>query len=115
MEILVSFQLQMVIIFSFFSFPVGMNFIYFSCLIAKGSTSNTRVNNYGDSKQSCLFLYLRGNDVFRFSPLGMILAIGLSVLCIKMVEQKDVCSSFPVRTPKLQLAAEHQSTGEYWI
>ena len=50
-----------------------------------------------------------------FSHLGMMLAIGLSVLCNKMVEQKDVWSSSPVRTPKLQLAAEHQSTGEYWI
>ena len=32
-----------------------------------------------------------------------------------MVEEKDVCSSPPVRTPKLQLAAEQPSTGECWI
>ena len=29
----------------------------------------------------------------------------------KMVEQKDMCSSSPMRTPKLQLAAEQPSTG----
>ena len=33
----------------------------------------------------------------------------------RMAEQKDVCASSPVRTPKLQLAAEESLTGEYWI
>ena len=33
---------------------------------------------------------------------------------LKMAEWKDVHSSSPVRTPKLQLTAE-QSTGECWI
>ena len=33
----------------------------------------------------------------------------------KMVGQKDMCSSSPVRTPKLQLAAEQPLTGESWI
>ena len=28
---------------------------------------------------------------------------------------KDICSSSPVRTPKLQLTAEQPSTGECWI
>ena len=32
-----------------------------------------------------------------------------------MVEYKDVSSSSPVRTPKLQLAAEQPSSGECWI
>ena len=32
-----------------------------------------------------------------------------------MVEQKDVCSSSPVRTPKLQHAAEQPSAGKCWI
>ena len=32
----------------------------------------------------------------------------------KMVEQKDVHSSSPARTPKLQLAAEQPSTEECW-
>ena len=33
----------------------------------------------------------------------------------KMVEQKDVHSSSPARTPKLQLTAEQPSIGECWI
>ena len=33
----------------------------------------------------------------------------------KMVGQKDMCSSSPVRTTKLQLAAEQPLTGESWI
>ena len=32
-----------------------------------------------------------------------------------MAEKNDVCSSSPVRTPKLQLTAEQLSTGECWI
>ena len=39
----------------------------------------------------------------------------LTLTCSKMVEQKNVCSFTPVRTPKLQLAAEQPSTGECWI
>ena len=33
---------------------------------------------------------------------------------VKMVEQKDVFSSSPARTPKLELAAERPSTGGCW-
>ena len=33
----------------------------------------------------------------------------------KMVEEKDVRSSSPVRTPRLQLTAEQLLTGESWI
>ena len=36
-------------------------------------------------------------------------------LFAKMMELKDICSSSPIRTPKLQLAAEQPSTGECWI
>ena len=32
-----------------------------------------------------------------------------------MVEEKDVSSSSPVRTPKLQLTAEQPSKGECWV
>ena len=39
----------------------------------------------------------------------------LTLTCSKMVEQKNVCSFTPVRTPKLQLAAEQPSTGQCWI
>ena len=34
---------------------------------------------------------------------------------LKMAEKKDVHSPFPVRTPKLKLAAEQPSTGKSWI
>ena len=30
-------------------------------------------------------------------------------------EEKDLCSSTPLRTPKLRLAVEQPSTGECWI
>ena len=33
-------------------------------------------------------------------------------IAYRMAEQKDVCSSSPARTPKLQLAAEQPATGE---
>ena len=33
-------------------------------------------------------------------------------IAYKMAEEKDVCSSSPARTPKLQLAAEQPATGE---
>ena len=33
---------------------------------------------------------------------------------LKMVEQKDVCSSPPVRAPKLQIAVKQPSTGGRW-
>ena len=33
----------------------------------------------------------------------------------KMEEKKDMRSSSPARTPKLQLTAEQPSTGEFWI
>ena len=39
----------------------------------------------------------------------------LNSLHEKMAEQKDVCSSSPARTPKLQLTAEQPLTGECWI
>ena len=34
---------------------------------------------------------------------------------VKMAETKEVRSSSPVRTPKLQLAAEQPSRGECWV
>ena len=34
---------------------------------------------------------------------------------LKIVEWKELHSSFPLRTPKLQLVAEQPSIGEFWI
>ena len=33
----------------------------------------------------------------------------------KMAQEKDMCSSSPARTPKLQLTAKQPSSGEWWI
>ena len=32
-----------------------------------------------------------------------------------MAQEKDMCSSSPARTPKLQLTAKQPSSGEWWI
>ena len=34
---------------------------------------------------------------------------------VKMVEEKDMSSASPVKTPKVKLAGEQPSTGECWI
>ena len=67
-----------------FSFPIWISFIYFSCLIAVARTSNTMLNNSGESGQPCLVPDLRGND-FSFSPLQMMLAVDLSYMTFIML------------------------------
>uniref|UniRef100_A0A8W4FCC4 Uncharacterized protein n=1 Tax=Sus scrofa TaxID=9823 RepID=A0A8W4FCC4_PIG len=62
---------------SFTSFPIWIPFILFSSLIAVTGTSKTTLNNSGESAHPCLVPDLRGN-VFNFSPLRMILAVGFS-------------------------------------
>ena len=57
------------------SFPVWVPFISFSCLIT-AKTSNTIVNKSGENGYSCVLPDLRGNT-FNFSPLSMMLAMGL--------------------------------------
>ena len=54
-----------------------MTFFSFSCLIGVPMNSNTMLNKSGESRHPCLFPDLRGN-AFRFSPLHMMLAVGLS-------------------------------------
>ena len=61
------------------SFPVWMPFISFSCVIALARTSTTMLNKSGESGHTCLVPYLRGKG-FSFSPLSMILAVGLSYM-----------------------------------
>ena len=59
------------------SLPIWMPFISLCCLIAEAKTSNTMLNNSGESRHPCLVLDLRGKAL-RFSPLRMILALGHS-------------------------------------
>ena len=59
------------------SFLIWIPLISFSYMIAVDKTSKTMVDNNGESGQACLVPDLRGNG-FSFSPLRMMLAVGLS-------------------------------------
>ena len=59
------------------SFLVWIPFISF--LIAVARTSNTMLNKSGKRGHPCFVLDLRGN-AFTFSPLSMMLAVGLSYI-----------------------------------
>ena len=61
------------------SWPIWMPFISLCCLIADVKTSNTMLNNSGESGHPCLVLDLRGKAL-SFSLLRMILVLGLSYM-----------------------------------
>ena len=66
------------------SFPIWVPFILSSYLIAVARTSETMLNNSGESGHPCLVPDLRGN-AFSFSPLRMMLAVGLSYMAFIML------------------------------
>ena len=59
-------------------------FFSFSSPIAKAKTSKTMLNNIGERGHPCLFPDLSGN-AFSFSPLKMMLAVGLSRIAFIML------------------------------
>ena len=59
------------------SFPIGMPFISFSCLIAVARTSNTMLSMSGERGHPCLVPDLSGKAL-RLCPLSMMLAVGVS-------------------------------------
>uniref|UniRef100_A0A9L0TN73 Uncharacterized protein n=1 Tax=Equus caballus TaxID=9796 RepID=A0A9L0TN73_HORSE len=78
------------------SFPILIPFISFSCLIALTSTSNTMLNKSGESGHPCLSLVVRA-IAFSFSPLRMILAVGLSYMAFIMFRYfPSICILFRV-------------------
>ena len=66
------------------SFAKWIPFISFSSLITVAETSNTMLNNSGESGQPCLVPYLSGNS-FTFSPLRTMLAVSLSYMAFIML------------------------------
>uniref|UniRef100_A0A8W4FIK2 Uncharacterized protein n=1 Tax=Sus scrofa TaxID=9823 RepID=A0A8W4FIK2_PIG len=66
------------------SFPIWIPLISFSPLIAVAGTSKTMLNSGGGSRHPCLVPNLSRNS-FGFSPLRMILALGLSYMAFIML------------------------------
>ena len=75
-------HLQTVTVFTFFQF--GLLFLFF-LLIAMARTSKTMLNNNDKNGHPCLVSGLRVN-AFRFSQFRMILAVGLSCVCAKLLQ-----------------------------
>jgi hypothetical protein len=66
------------------SLPICISFISSSCLIALSRNSMTMLKRSGDSGNTCLIPDFRGNS-FSFSPLSIMLAIGLSYIAFIML------------------------------
>ena len=66
------------------SFPIWIPFTSFSVLIAVANTSKTMLNRSGKSGHPCLVPDFREN-AFNFSPLSLMLAVGLSYIAFIML------------------------------
>ena len=69
------------------SWPIWMPFISLCYLIAEANTSNTMLNNSGESGHPCLVPDLR-RKALSFFPLRMILALGLLYMAF-MISRYD--------------------------
>ena len=78
---------------SFTYFLIWIPFISFLSLIALPRTFHTRLKNSCESGHPCLVPDLRGN-VFSFSPLRMMFAIGLSYMAFIMLKSVPSISIF---------------------
>ena len=67
---------------NFTSFPIWIHFFFFSDSVAR--TSNTMLNNSGESAHPCPVPDHRGN-AFSFSPLRMMFPVGLSYMAFIML------------------------------
>ena len=75
------------------SWLIWMPFISSCCLIAEAKTSNTMLNNSGESRHHCLVPDLMGKAL-RFLPLRMILAVGLSYLAFMILRYAPSIPTF---------------------
>ena len=75
------------------SFPIWIPFISFSAVIAVAKTSKTMLNSSGDSGHPCVVPDFRGN-AFNFSPLRIMLAVGLSYIALIMLRYVPFSPAF---------------------
>jgi hypothetical protein len=75
------------------SLPICIPLISSSCLIALARNSRTVLNKSEESGHPCLIPDCRGNG-FSFSPLSMMLAIGLSYIAFLMLRYIPSIPSF---------------------
>ena len=75
---------------SFTSFLIWIPSISFSALIAVAKTPKTMLNSSGGNGHPCLVPDFRGN-AFKFSPLRIMFAVGLSYMTFIMLRYVPLC------------------------
>ena len=75
------------------SFTIRIPFISFSALIAVAKTSKTMLNSSGESGHAYLVPDFRGN-AFSFSPLWIMIAVGLSYIAFIMLRRVPSIPAF---------------------